>query len=249
MIKLTRTKTYNGAGIYMIQSSINDKVYIGQSVNISKRVFNAHINLLLAGKHDNRHLQNHVNKHLPDYNSIEDFLEFSIVWRSSRNMLTEKEQEWIDKFPKKQRFNICDKAEVPPKWDDYSKEKQTQIKAKLRLAWEKRKEAGVNPETRIKQRKAANKNWDNLKFKEKHHKAMKLIWNDPEYRKKQSKINKERWADPEYRKKQNKALNLALHNPETIAKKSIAMKASWAKRKAAQQKTTKMQRTIFHNQN
>jgi hypothetical protein len=27
------------------------------------------------------------------------------------------------------------------------------------------------------------------------------------------------------------------------------MKASWAKRKAAQQKTTKMQRTIFHNQN
>lgn len=216
MIKLTRTKTYNGAGIYMIQSSINDKVYIGQSIHISNRVFKSHIRELMAGKHINRHLQNHVNKHLPDYNSIEDFLEFSVVWRCSRSRLTENEQEWIDKFPKKQRFNICDKAEVAIRFEEQPEWRQKEIIEKMRMS---QKIYRNSPEGNKRTKEEAKRRWNNTEYRVKLSKERKQRWADPEYREKMIKAH----LTPEYKEK----ILALLENTEYKKKLSAASTKMW----------------------
>jgi group I intron endonuclease len=47
----------NISGIYCIRNKVNNKMYIGSSVSIRKRV-RRHINSLINNKHDNEHLQN-----------------------------------------------------------------------------------------------------------------------------------------------------------------------------------------------
>ena len=75
-------------GIYMIQNLVNQKVYIGQSVDIYSR-WDEHICALRGGYHANKHLQRSWNKH-KEYN-----FEFSIVEKCDENKLDEKEIYWI----------------------------------------------------------------------------------------------------------------------------------------------------------
>jgi group I intron endonuclease len=49
-------------GIYQIRNSKNNKIYIGQSINIPSRIKN-HKSLLRDGKHHSHHLQNSYNKY------------------------------------------------------------------------------------------------------------------------------------------------------------------------------------------
>ena len=49
-------------GIYRILNTINNKFYIGSSVNLRKRLYE-HRRLLRLGKHENYHLQNAFTKY------------------------------------------------------------------------------------------------------------------------------------------------------------------------------------------
>ncbi len=49
-------------GIYKIQSIIDGKIYVGQSIDIKQRLSN-HFKLLKKGTHSNRHLQSAYNKY------------------------------------------------------------------------------------------------------------------------------------------------------------------------------------------
>ena len=79
-------------GIYQVKNKLNGKIYIGQSVNIKNR-WNAHRN-------------KPFNKNSNQYNSyfyrairedgLENF-EFSILEECSKDLLDEKEKEWISK--------------------------------------------------------------------------------------------------------------------------------------------------------
>lgn len=60
------------SGIYLIKNIINNKVYVGQAVNILKRI-RKHIDSLTNNKHINKHLQRSFNKY-----GIENF-EYSVV--------------------------------------------------------------------------------------------------------------------------------------------------------------------------
>jgi len=53
------------AGVYEIRNTLNNKVYIGSSINVSKRL-NAHRNHLKRGAHESVHLQSSWNKHGAD---------------------------------------------------------------------------------------------------------------------------------------------------------------------------------------
>jgi group I intron endonuclease len=53
---------YGVSGIYAIQCKVNNKIYIGQSVNIGNR-FKNHLYLLRHNRHGNKYLQNAWNKH------------------------------------------------------------------------------------------------------------------------------------------------------------------------------------------
>lgn len=77
------------SGIYHIVNIINNHHYIGSSVNLHGRM-NGHFQNLTKGCHENKHLQNAINKY-----GIENF-QFEILLICDRNMLIYFEQKCID---------------------------------------------------------------------------------------------------------------------------------------------------------
>lgn len=76
------------SGIYMIQCINNNKIYIGQSIDIYKR-WGEHKRKLSANSHENIYLRNTFNKY-----GIES-LAFSIIEECSIELLDEKEKYYI----------------------------------------------------------------------------------------------------------------------------------------------------------
>jgi group I intron endonuclease len=90
----------NSIGIYFIKSTIDDRLYIGSSKNIGKRLKH-HFNALNRNKHANTHLQNYYNKY-----GISS-LKCGIFTECSEDTLIEIEQVFIDKHNTNYRlFNI-----------------------------------------------------------------------------------------------------------------------------------------------
>lgn len=77
-------------GIYKILNKINGKFYIGKSSNGCNRRWNEHKHLLRKGRHKNIYLQNAWNKYK------EDAFEFSIIEICGKEIITEREQHWMD---------------------------------------------------------------------------------------------------------------------------------------------------------
>jgi len=102
------------SGIYKIICEINDKFYIGSSVNLRKRI-NRHLNDLLNNRHPSSYLQNAFNKY--GRNSfhviiVEEFNKDKI----SKKELLEIEQIYLDKlkpFLREIGYNTCSIASSP----------------------------------------------------------------------------------------------------------------------------------------
>lgn len=80
-----------GIGIYMIQNMCNNKVYIGQSIDIERR-WNDHKYKLNNNKHENLHLQDSFNKY------GESNFVFSILCECETDQLNDLEIYYIDKY-------------------------------------------------------------------------------------------------------------------------------------------------------
>lgn len=91
-------------GIYIITNKIDDRVYIGSSVNYSKRI-KEHKNHLLKNKHHNIHLQRFVDK----YGILN--LDFKIIEECDKEVLLLREEFWFNKFNNK--FNIAKSPSAP----------------------------------------------------------------------------------------------------------------------------------------
>ena len=81
----------NICGIYKITNIINEKVYIGQSINILRR-WNEHIRELNKNLHVNKYLQSSWNKY------GEENFKFEIVEECKIEELNEKEVYYINKY-------------------------------------------------------------------------------------------------------------------------------------------------------
>jgi group I intron endonuclease len=91
------------SGIYMITCIENKKIYIGSSVNLTRR-FSEHKRFLKKNDHYNSYLQNSWNLY-----GEESFV-FSIIEKTKLEELMSREQYWIDKskcFDQKVGFNEC----------------------------------------------------------------------------------------------------------------------------------------------
>ncbi|MCM3387258.1 GIY-YIG nuclease family protein [Ureibacillus chungkukjangi] len=84
-------------GIYSILNKINNKIYIGSSLNIENR-WNQHLRALNNDDHKSKHLQNSFNRY-----GIENF-EFKIleIVQDINELLT-KEQKYIDNYKSYER--------------------------------------------------------------------------------------------------------------------------------------------------
>ena len=80
-------------GIYKITNIINNKVYVGQSVELEERK-REHFRCLRKGIHDNIYLQNAFNKY------GESCFKFEIIEfvEDNTSLLTQREQYWIDYY-------------------------------------------------------------------------------------------------------------------------------------------------------
>lgn len=76
------------SGIYIIRNKTSNKVYIGQSVDVKRRL-STHKSLLERGKHENDYLQKSFNK-----DGIENF-EFKLIELCNKSELDYKERYWI----------------------------------------------------------------------------------------------------------------------------------------------------------
>ena len=94
------------SGIYIIKNKINDKVYIGSSVDIFKR-WAGHKSYLNKQKHINIYLQRAWNKH------GEESFEFIVVEEVEKATdLVPREQYWIDiKKSAEEGYNIKKRAD------------------------------------------------------------------------------------------------------------------------------------------
>jgi group I intron endonuclease len=76
-------------GIYKIENLVNNKVYIGQAINIENR-WKGHKKDLRNNYHCNKHLQSAWDKY------GEENFKFEIIEECEEDNLTEREQYWID---------------------------------------------------------------------------------------------------------------------------------------------------------
>ena len=124
----------NGSGVYAIVNSLNNKKYIGSTGNLRKR-FRQHYAALVRNNHDNKHLQNAVNKY-----GIEKF--YFVVLERCENIndtLLMLEQKYIDELGD---YNICTKAGkltgIVPKGHKLSDSQRNNIiKANKERVWTK----------------------------------------------------------------------------------------------------------------
>ena len=78
------------SGIYQIRNLINNKIYVGSSVNLNRRKAK-HFDFLQKNKHTNSKIQNSYNKH-----SAENFVFEIIEYVGDLTKLIEREQHYID---------------------------------------------------------------------------------------------------------------------------------------------------------
>lgn len=111
-------------GVYCIQNAINNKRYIGSSVNVLVRL-EKHRSLLRSNKHENLYLQNAWNKYGED-NFICYLLEAYDT--DVKEYLTKKEQSWIDSI--NSEYNLTRKVERN-ELSQFSRLKQSETRKRL----------------------------------------------------------------------------------------------------------------------
>lgn len=138
-------------GVYKITNMLNDKVYVGSSVNMKRRQY-IHFWLLRRGRHDNIHLQRAYNK------DGENNFNFEVIehvrYVSDRDKLLQtllsREQFWINELKVIQGgfgYNICPIAGTSAKKEvsQETRDKLSKIKKGIyplgHLSEEARKEA------------------------------------------------------------------------------------------------------------
>lgn len=153
-------------GIYCIKNKVDNKVYIGQSININNRLAN-HKSDLKHNRHHNTYLQHAYNKY-----GVENF-EFSIICECDM-----KELDKLEKYYILEVYNSVDRN------NGYNRESGGNLR-KI-----------VSQETREKISKAGKERFKNPDEIEKNRKRQLKRFENPEERVKMKIAQKKRYEDP-----------------------------------------------------
>jgi group I intron endonuclease len=137
MINVVVKNNLTGVGIYELRCTQTNKVYIGSSKNVRRRIVE-HVNHLKKNKHDNAYLQKAWNKYGEDsfsFNCIEP-----LPKKTSKSDIFKKEQEYLDNIKPwndKIGYNINKLAAQPPTKSGknapmYGRKHTEESKAKMR---------------------------------------------------------------------------------------------------------------------
>jgi len=113
------------SGIYCITNTVDNRIYIG-STQCFKRRFTEHLKDFTENTHNNKHLNNFVNKYGIDN------IKFNVVKLVEIDKLLETEQYYLDTYINFDKdFNICKIAGTPPNYNRSLSEKEIVYIAKL----------------------------------------------------------------------------------------------------------------------
>jgi group I intron endonuclease len=122
-------------GIYIIKNIVKNKIYIGCSIHLNKRIAE-HKNMLIKNKHENKYLQNSVNKY-----GIDRFVFDILVDDDSLSIeeLWELEEMYIRLFNttnKKIGYNLCfgGKGTKGRYWSEEEKQERILLAKRLNYA-------------------------------------------------------------------------------------------------------------------
>lgn len=205
------TSTKKISGIYTITNKTNNKVYVGQSINVYDR-FNRHKSALNRQVHDNDYLQQSWNKY------GEDNFEFKLVKACK--------PKYLDRFEKLliRTMNLNDRS------TGYNISGGGQ--GSIIISEETRKKLSECGKRGFKGRhhteenkryisKLSRERWKNPEYR--NNLLNKL--NSPENVKRNSQAMKDKWKDPTFRDKAIAAVtgeNNSMKNPEVVRKNSIS---------------------------
>ena len=121
-------------GIYKIENKINQKVYIGQSVNINKRLYTHRYNAYNTKNEKTYDLYLYVA--IRKYGK--DNFSYEIIEQCEKSLLDEREQYWIEYYKSNQKeygYNLSDGGHSPyikglKKNSNITEKKRTLIKVK-----------------------------------------------------------------------------------------------------------------------
>lgn len=180
-------------GVYAITNIVNNKRYIGSSVNTVKR-FTRHRNALNKGKHENSHLQRAWVQY-----GAESF-NFTILCEAESGQdVRSIEQNYLDRLTPSASYNISKNAcgasfgkDNPAKRDD--------VRQKISAGLIGRK---LTDEAKMNIAAASTRLWSNPEHRAKMDTIRKLQWANPEFRFKiiGARINAIALLTPEERKK------------------------------------------------
>lgn len=139
------------SGIYCIENKINNKKYIGQSINMKSRL-SKHISELNRNCHENDYLQKSWNK----YGS--DNFKFYVLEYCEKDILDEREIYYIDMFDTTNRGLGYNLKSGGQEGNYYSEE----VRQKMS---ESTKRTYLDPKRRMIQRNNALKQWSNPEIK------------------------------------------------------------------------------------
>jgi group I intron endonuclease len=115
-------------GIYKITNVVTKTAYIGQSVNVQKRI-KEHFRLLALGKHINPHLQRAFSKYGPDVFTWSLEIECASV-----SDLDDLENAFLQdraRFDEDKLYNIASEAKVPMRGRSHSEATKKNLGAKI----------------------------------------------------------------------------------------------------------------------
>lgn len=143
-------------GIYKIKCKINNKIYIGSTINLVRRKCN-HFTKLDNKIHHNIHLQRSYEKH------GKNNFEFIILEECSKDMLILKEQYYIDTY--KPEYNIL-KIAGSSLGRKLSKEHKNKIKISLKAINFKPSIRGILESNKLNQKKVYQYTTDKIFIRE-----------------------------------------------------------------------------------
>lgn len=176
----------------MVMNEINGKCYVGQAVDVRVRL-RRHLGILRRGNHHCAHMQNSFSKH------GETAFKFMMIEECSVDVLTEREQFWMDQHKATGLYNLSPAAGSP-----LGVKRSEETKAKIRAANLGNK---LSAETRAKISAA--------------HTGKKL---SPETIARMSAAQSGKVISPEQREKQRHKMTGQKRTAETKAKQSLALR-------------------------
>ena len=171
MINLNRKDLFGKSGIYKLKTSINNKIYIGSSSNLYKRL-SFHFEKLRKNCHQNIKLQNHINKY-----GI-DCLTFEIVELCDVTELEKREQYYLDFFNAvKSGFNIAlevSSSRGIKQSDETIKKRSNSLKGR-KLSENHKNKISVANQGKVSSRKGATLSMETKKKISEAHRGRKVI--------------------------------------------------------------------------